>query len=131
MIRFALLLALFVCQSAAAEQLVREFRGKDSTTTSDFTVDGPWLLDWWLDGEYSAQLVALEVWLIDATTGRIVGRVLYEKERGDGLKLFETPGTYRFRISGTLAEWRIRIKQLTPEEAEGYLPDQRRGPRLP
>ena len=122
------LATLFVAQSAAAEQLVREFTGSENTTTAEFTVEAPWVLDWWLIGAYSTQLVALEVWLVDAKTGRNLGQVLFRKQHDEGLKLFDTGGTYRLRISGTLAKWRMRIVQLTPEEAEAYTPRERAGP---
>jgi hypothetical protein len=125
-----ILVAAFLAgQPATAEQLVTEFSGADSTTTRDFTVDGPWLLEWRLDADYD-QLVALDVWLEDAGTRNSAGRILRREARGNGLKLFEDGGRYRLRISATLARWRIQIKQLTPEEAERYTPRERSGPTL-
>ena len=113
--------ALLAATAAYGKSLVRDFRGKGNTTTADFTVEGPWLLDWRLDGRYE-NLVALDIALIDSRTGRHVGRVLHTKYRGNGVKLFNEGGTYRLRISSTLAEWRVRIEQITPEEAEQYTP---------
>ena len=118
-----LLLSMFAAGTAGAESLVREFRGSADTTTAPFTVESPWLLDWRLDADYE-QLVALDVTL----TGRHVGRVLHTKRKGNGLKLFETGGTYQLRISATLARWRLKILQITPEEAERYTP--KRQPKL-
>lgn len=117
----ALLILLVGPQAAVAQELVREFSGNDSTVTSEFTVEGPWLLDWRLDADFD-QLVALDIALIDARTGIHVGRVLHTKRKGNGLKLFETGGAYRLRISATLARWRIRIMQIEPEDAEKYTP---------
>ncbi len=116
-----LVLGLFVAQSASAQELVRDFSGTDNTVTAEFKVEAPWLLDWRLDADFD-QLVALDITLVDARTGLNVGRVLNTRQRGNGVKLFETSGTYRLRISSTLARWRVRIQQITPEQAETYTP---------
>lgn len=115
------LLALLASLPSAAQELVAEFRGSDSTLTRNFKVEGPWLLEWRLDADYE-QMVALHVWLVDADTGLSVGRVLRRESRGSGLKLFEQAGNYRLRISSTLARWTIQVRQLTPEDAERYTP---------
>ena len=83
------------------------------------------MLDWRLDGDYD-QLVALDISLIDSSSGRHLGRVLHTKHKGNGVKLFEEGGVYRLRISSTLARWRIRIEQITAVEAEQYTPKQPR-----
>ena len=114
-------LMLFVVNSATGQTVVREFTGKASTTTTEFAVESPWLLDWRLDGDYD-QMVALDIMLIEAKTGRHVGRILHTKRKGNGLKLFDVGGKYKLRVSSTLGRWRIRIEQITPEEAELYTP---------
>jgi len=114
-------LAVLLSSAVSSKSLVREFAGNKPTTTAEFTVDGPWLLDWRLDADYE-QFVALDISLIEARTGRHMGRVLHTKFRGNGLKLFEEGGTYQLRISSTLARWRVKIEQITPEEVELYTP---------
>ncbi len=104
-----------------ASELVREFSGNRNTTTVEFTVESPWILDWRLDADYDS-LVALDITLIEAKTGRHVGLVKHTKHIGNGVRLFHIDGTYQLRISATLARWRIKIKQLTDEEAELYKP---------
>ena len=106
---------------AEAAEPVKEFRGSGNTTTSIFTVESPWLLDWRLDGDYE-QLVALDITLIEARTGRHVGRVLHTKRKGNGLKLFNYTGQYQLRISSTLARWTLKVQQIQPEEEELYVP---------
>lgn len=106
---------------ASAGDVVRTFEGSDNTTTAAFAVDGPWLLDWRLDGDFDS-LIALDIALVDAKTGRHVGRVLHTKYKGNGVKLFQEGGRYQLRVSTTLARWRIKIEQITPEEAELYTP---------
>jgi hypothetical protein len=106
---------------AGASQLVREFTGTKSTTTVEFTVESPWILDWHLNADYEA-LVALDITLIDAKTGRHVGLIKHTKQIGNGVRLFHLDGTFRLRISATLARWRIKIEQLTDAEAELYEP---------
>jgi len=115
-----LVLALFAFP-ASSKTLVREFSGTGNTTTAAFTVEAPWILDWRLGGDYNS-LVALDISLIDAKTGRHVGRILYTKRKGDGVKLFNQGGRYQLRISSTLARWRIIIEQLSDEEAKLYTP---------
>ena len=114
-------LLLLVVTSVSGSQLVREFRGNNNSTTPEFTVEAPWILDWRLDADYE-QLVALEVTLIEAKTGRHIGQVLQTKRKGNGVRLFNQGGTFQLRVSGSLARWTLKIKQLTPEEAELYTP---------
>jgi hypothetical protein len=106
---------------AHAKTRVAEFKGTGDATTAIFRVESPWILDWRLDGDFD-QLVGLEITLIEAKNSRHVGRVLYTKRRGNGVKLFQTAGLYQLRISSTLARWTVKIEQLTREEAELYTP---------
>ena len=117
----AALLLTLVLGSVQGAQLVREFRGTNNSTTPAFTVEAPWILDWRLDGDYD-QLVALDVTLVEARTGRHVGQVVHTKRKGNGVRLFKQGGTYQLRVSGSLARWTLKIQQLTPEEAELYTP---------
>lgn len=120
--RLAVLALLSLAMGAVqGAQLVREFRGSNNSTTPAFTVEAPWILDWRLDGDYD-QLVALDVTLVEAKTGRHVGQVLHTKRKGNGVRLFNESGTYQLRVSGSLARWTLKIQQLTPEEAELYTP---------
>ena len=116
--------------TAAAADRVREFKGSGNTTTAIFNVESPWLLDWRLDGDFD-ELVALDVTLVEANTGKHIGRVLHTKRKGNGVKLFKSGGRYQLRISSSLARWTIKIDQLTPEEAELYTPRSKPGLSLP
>ena len=116
----AALLMLFV-GSVHSAQLVREFRGTDNGVTPAFTVEAPWILDWRLDGDYD-QLVALDVSLVEAKTGRHIGQVVHTKRKGNGVRLFKQGGTYQLRVSGSLARWTLKVQQLTPVEAELFTP---------
>lgn len=115
------LLCVLLAAPAAAKELVREFSGDGNTTTPIFTVESPWLLDWRLDGDYST-MVALDITLVEARTGRHVGRVLHTKRKGNGVKLFDKGGRYQLRVSTTLGRWRIKIEQISKEEAKLYTP---------
>lgn len=116
-----ILLLTLVTSAAGAAETVREFSGDSNTMTPIFTVQSPWLLDWRLDGDYDT-LVALDITLVEARTGRHVGRVLHTKYKGNGVKLFDEGGTYQLRVSATFARWRIKIEQITDEEAKLYTP---------
>lgn len=117
----SVILVMLVAQPATAKTRVAEFSGTGNTTTAIFRVESPWILDWRLDGDFD-QLVGLEITLIEARNSRHVGRVLYTKQRGNGVKLFRSSGLYQLRISSTLARWTVKIDQLTREEAERYTP---------
>lgn len=116
-----ILLFVFAVPPASGQTTVREFTGTKSTTTPMFTVEAPWILDWRLDADY-AQLVAIEISLIEARSGKHLGRVLRTQRKGNGVKLFNDGGTYQLRIDTTLARYRIKIQQLTEEEAALYTP---------
>ena len=119
------LFTLLLAAGAHSKELVREFSGQGNTTTASFSVESPWIIDWRLDGDYDT-LVALDVTLVEARTGRHVGRVLHTKAKGNGVRMFNLSGRYQLRISSTLARWRLKVEQLTEEEAELYAP--RRSP---
>ena len=116
-----MLLLLALAPVAIAKETVRLFTGDENTTTAQFTVEAPWILDWRVDADYE-MLVAFDVTLVESPGGRHVGRVLHTKRKGNGVKLFDISGTYQLRVSSTLARWRIKIEQLTDEEAELYTP---------
>lgn len=124
----SILMLLVLASTASSAELVREFKGRNSTTTGSFSVDGPWLLDWRLDSDYE-DFIALDVTLIDARTGQHVGRVMHTKRKGNGLKLFTEPGTYQLRISSSMARWTIKIQSIDEEELERYTP--KRKPTTP
>jgi hypothetical protein len=112
---------LILSAGAQGAETVKVFRGSGDTTTAIFTVESPWLIDWRLDGDYD-RLVALDITLVEAHTGRYVGRVLHTKRKGNGLKLFKHAGQFQLRVSSTLARWTIKVQQIKPEEEELYTP---------
>ena len=114
-------LVAVLATTVSAKETVKEFRGTTTMTTQPFVVESPWILDWRLDGDYD-QLIALDITLVEARTGKHVGRVLHTKYKGNGVKMFYESGMYQLRISTTLGRWRVKIEQLTEEEAELYTP---------
>ena len=120
--RFVLFAVLLIASvNAQAVETVKVFQGTGNTTTAIFTVESPWLLDWNLNGDYDA-LIALDVTLVEAHTGRHVGRILHTKRKGNGLQLFDQTGKFQLRISSTLARWTLKVQQLEPDEKELYTP---------
>ncbi len=118
-----LVLTAFITTASAAygKDLVRKFTGSRSTETAEFQVRSPWLLDWWVNGEYP-QMLGLEVSLIDAKTGQHAGYVLKTKRQGTGVRLFDQSGRFRLKIDATMANWIMKVEQLTRKEAELYTP---------
>jgi hypothetical protein len=119
-------LILLLATPLTAAELVREFSGTGNTTTADFTVESPWIIDWRLDSDFDRQ-ISLDMVLIDAVTGQFVGGIKSGPRnnityRSNGVRLLRVGGRYRLRISSSLARWSIKIQQLTEEEAELYTP---------
>jgi hypothetical protein len=117
----ALLLLLALPLAAQAEELVTEFKGSRSTSTLEFEVKAPWIMDWRLSGDGN-QVSAVDVSLFDAGTGVHEGMVLRRKMPGNGVRMFDQSGRFYFRIDATLMEWTLKVIQLTEEEARAYTP---------
>lgn len=115
------LAAISLAGNAWAEQLVREFKGSRTTETADFEVEAPWLIDWMVNSEYPDSM-GLSVILLRAPAGIHAGNVVKTKYRGNGLRLIEEGGRFRLKVDAVLANWTIKVIQLTPEEAEAYKP---------
>lgn len=110
-----------VSTDARSSEIVRKFTGSNSGETAEFEVRAPWLLDWRVNGEYP-HMLGIEVSLVDAKTGTHAGYVLKTKERGNGVRLFDQGGHYRFKVDATMAEWILKVEQLSRSEAEQYTP---------
>ena len=118
--KLALVITLLIAaDSVLARELIREFRGSRTTTTAQFEVRAPWILDWRVSGEYPGTM-AVEVSLVEAGTGVYQGAVLRTKWRGNGVRLFEQSGTYPFKVISNLADWTLKVEQLTRAEAQEY-----------
>ena len=118
----ALLLTLPL--TAAAEMLVREFSGNRTVQTAEFEVEAPWLIDWRVNSEFEESM-GLAIVLLNAPTGTHAGTVMKTKHRGNGLRLMEEGGRFSFKVDAVLADWTIKVIQLTPEEAKAYTPKER------
>ncbi len=99
--------------------MITEFRGSESRYTGEFEVQAPWILDWRVTSDLAP---AVEVTLLQAGTGVFVGSALRTKQTGNGVRLFQEGGRFQFRVNSTLANWTLRVEQLTRAEAEQYTP---------
>jgi hypothetical protein len=97
LIKYATVLIVLCCHATtvSGKELVREFRGSES---------------------------AVEVTLLRAGTGVFVGSALRTKQTGNGVRLFQEDGRFQFRVNSTLANWTLRVEQLTKAEARLYTP---------
>jgi hypothetical protein len=116
---------LIICcfsTTAVSKELIREFKGSESTTTAEFEVKAPWIVDWRMTGDYPGQM-ALNVNLVTAGTGEYEGKIVTTKYVSNGVKLFDEGGRFRFQVNSTLVNtWTLRVEQLTAAEAELYTP---------
>ncbi|MEL7448178.1 MAG: hypothetical protein AAFN78_03160 [Pseudomonadota bacterium] len=117
----ALLSALFVGSPVHAEEEVGRWKGFKSGSTEDFKVKAPWILDWRINTDVP-QAMSIEISLINAISGFRDGVVLKSKYRGNGVKLFNQDGRFRFRVDSAFTNWDLKVRQLTPEEAALYTP---------
>ena len=114
-------LLLLAGATAGAEELIAEFKGGGNRTTAEFQVRGPWILDWRINSEY-ARMLSFDLDLVDGRSGVLKGSVLRTKSLGNGVRLFNDTGSFRFRINGSFIDWHLKIKQLTVAEAALYKP---------
>ena len=117
----AVLAFCFIAANAQSKELVAEFHGSRNTTTREFEVQGPWILDWRVTGDYSTA-IGFELMLLDGKTRMHKGVVLRLKRAANGVKLFNEGGTYRFRISSGLAKYHLKVEEISAEEAKLYTP---------
>jgi hypothetical protein len=103
-----------------SQGVVVEFQGTTNTTTREFEVHGPWLLNWRITGNYS--LVGFELMLLDGKTRMHKGVILRTRRTGNGVKLFQESGSFRFRISSGLANYHLKVEEISEEDAELYTP---------
>lgn len=121
----AVLAGLAVTISASAEQQIAEFTGSGNQNTAVFEVKAPWILDWRINSDYN-KMISFDLDLVDGTTGILQGNILQAKALGNGVRMFNSSGKYRFRINASFIRWHLKVIQLTPEEAEAYTPRQPR-----
>ena len=117
--------ALTFAGAVAAEELIAEFQGTGNQNTVAFEVQAPWILDWRINSDYN-KMVSFDLDLVDGTTGVLEGNILRAKALGNGVRMFNTSGKYRFRINASFIRWHLKVIKLTPEEAELYTPRQPR-----
>lgn len=120
-LRSAAFLTLFLAMDASAEQLLREFSGSRSTETVEFEVKAPWLVDWRVNSDYPSSM-GIAVTLAYGGTDAFAGKVFKTKSPGNGLRLIEEGGRFRFKVDATITDWTLKVIQLSPEEVEQYKP---------
>ena len=122
LIRAAILLVLCCMGTAVQSQgVVAEFSGSNNTTTREFQVQAPWIMNWRVTGNYTNS-VGFELMLLDGKTRAHKGVILRLRRTGNGVKLFNESGTFRFRISSGLTNWNLKVEEISEEEAKLYTP---------
>jgi len=118
-------LAVLCCFAGAAssKELIQEFKGSDSKTTTEFEVKAPWIVDWRTNGDYPGQM-AVEINLL-SPTGEYLGKIARTKYVDNGVRLFDEGGHFLLQVNSSLASWTLRVEQLTREEAETYKPKEK------
>ena len=119
-----LLLFLGPVSTVSAEELVRKFSGSRTTQTAEFEMKAPWLIDWRVNSEFEDSM-GLTIVLHNAPSGTHAGTIMKTKHRGNGLRLIEESGRFSMKVDAVLANWTIKVIQLTPEEAELYTPKEK------
>ena len=117
----AAILALLFSMHVEAEELVRKFSGDRNMETPEFEVKAPWLIDWRVNSDYPESM-GIAVSLAYGGTDAYAGKVFKTKRPGNGLRLMEESGRFRFKIDSSVAYWTLKVIQLSPEEAEQYKP---------
>ena len=123
---FGFIVFTAICFStvASSKERIVEFTGSGSKNTAEFEVEAPWIGDWRTMGDYPGQM-AVQIDLISATSGEYIGKIVVTKYVDNGVRLFNESGRYRFQVNSSLANWAIRVEQLTRKEAETYIPKEK------
>ena len=121
LLTFIVFLSLATASSAQASELVRKFSGSRSTETAEFEVKAPWLVDWRVNSDFPNSM-GIAVTLAYGGTGVHAGKVFKTKSPGNGLRLIEESGRFKFKVDAAITDWTLKVIQLTPEEAEDYAP---------
>lgn len=108
---------------ANGKELIREFKGTGNKTTVEFEVTAPWIADWRTQGDYPGQM-AVDIRLM-TVTGEYVGKIATTKYVHNGVRLLNESGRFVFQVNASLADWTIRVEQLTKQEAETYMPKEK------
>ncbi|MCF6225243.1 MAG: hypothetical protein L3J22_02925 [Xanthomonadales bacterium] len=117
-----LLIALMGFSSAVtSKELIREFKGTKSQTTAEFEVKAPWILDWRAKGDYPGSM-ALQISLVKSPSGEYMGKISKTNWISNGVRLFDQSGKFRLQVHSSLADWTLRIEELSDEEAKTYTP---------
>ncbi len=120
--RLAVLIVLFFfASSVECKELIREFKGSGNTTTAEFQVRAPWIVDWRSAGDYPGSM-GLQVDLVSSPGGEYVGKIVSTKWVDNGVRLFNEGGSYRLQVHSNLVNWTLRVEQLNKLEAEAYIP---------
>jgi hypothetical protein len=107
--------------NAQAGELVRQFSGSRSTETAEFEVKAPWLVDWRVNSDFPNSM-GIAVSLAYGGTGVHAGNVFKTKSPGNGLRLIEESGRFKFKVDAAITDWTLKVIQLTPGEVEDYAP---------
>lgn len=121
-IRLVVLTIVFgFVSSAECKELIKEFRGSESTTTAEFEVRAPWIVEWLTAGDYPGSM-GFQVDLVTSPGGEYMGKVVSTKWVDNGVRLFNEGGIYRLQVNANLVNWILRVEQLNKLEAEAYTP---------
>ena len=66
--------------------------------------------------------ISVDLDLVDGATGVLKGNIIRAKSLGNGVRLFEDGGKYRFRINASFIRWHLKVQELTKDEAKLYTP---------
>ncbi len=124
LLTFVVFLILSTASSVQASELVRKFSGSRSTETAEFEVKAPWLVDWRVNSDFPNSM-GIAVTLAYGGTGVHAGKVFKTKSPGNGLRLIEESGRFKFKVDAAITDWALKVIQLTPEEAELYKPKEK------
>jgi hypothetical protein len=108
-------LSLAASSTTLADPASLSFSG-DANGKHEFTVDGPWLLDWSTRSEFPT-LANFEMRLHDGTSSEFIGTVAQLEGTGRGLKLFENAGVYQLVIVAGNVRWDIEITEVSQDQA--------------
>ena len=107
--------ALLIVASAVAQTPLVEFSGEGNGRTKQFSIKGPWLLDWRVESEFPD--LATTTMRLEGTSDEAGGIVAEVTGKGNGLKLFRASGTFYLSVEAQNAKWHVEVSEITEEWA--------------
>lgn len=104
------------------------YEGNGSGQTPVFRMDSAWLVDWRSNNEFP-RTATIELQLLEADSGRVLGIINQAQGQARGLKLIPQSGAFRIAVQARGVQWQMDLIEVSEARAgqlrrqAGHSPD--------